>query len=197
MGQANVHVDSSDELSRVAVPSQLRVSLHAWRLPRRFKTASESCRRCSTPQHATRRTTHTYMPTLATSTPTRATHHKNNHAPAAAWRRAATALCVPVSKMTVWQAAQATGSVLPAQDSRRRTGLRGPGKASPNRRAGGQALELRQYNLSIRTCKKKATHTYIYLNEHKHKNVQTPAHMHICKHVHFSKYENKTSFALT
>ena len=52
------HRLSSDELLRVAVPSQLRVSLHAWRLPGRFKTASELCRRCSTPQHATRRTTH-------------------------------------------------------------------------------------------------------------------------------------------
>ena len=36
---------SSDKLLRVAVPGQLRVSLHAWRLPRRFKNASDSCRK--------------------------------------------------------------------------------------------------------------------------------------------------------
>ena len=34
------HRLSSDKLLRVAVPSQLRVSLHAWRLPRRNKNAS-------------------------------------------------------------------------------------------------------------------------------------------------------------
>ena len=34
------HGLSSYKLLRVAVPSKLRVSLHAWRLPRRFKNAS-------------------------------------------------------------------------------------------------------------------------------------------------------------
>ena len=54
------HRLSSDELLRVAVPSQLRVSLHAWQLPRRFKNASELWRRCSTPQHAQHAGPHTY-----------------------------------------------------------------------------------------------------------------------------------------
>ena len=41
MGHVNVHSgQSSDKPLRVAVPSQLRVSLHAWPLPRRFKNAS-------------------------------------------------------------------------------------------------------------------------------------------------------------
>ena len=95
------HGLSSDKLLHVAAPSQLRVSLHAWRLPRCFKSASESWRRCSTPQHAQHAGPHTYMPTSATGTPTRATHHKSHHAPAAARRRAETALCVaPVSRLT-------------------------------------------------------------------------------------------------
>ena len=52
------HRLSSDKLIRLAVPSQLRVSLHAWRLPRRFKNASKLWRRCSTPQHTRHRATH-------------------------------------------------------------------------------------------------------------------------------------------
>ena len=61
---------SSDKLLRVAVPSQLRVSLHSWRLLRRFKNASELWRRCSTPQHAQRARPRTYIPTSTTGTPT-------------------------------------------------------------------------------------------------------------------------------
>ena len=94
------HRLSSDELLRVAVPSQSRVSLHAWRLPRRFKNASELCRRCSTPPHAQHAGPHTYIPALATGTPTEQHTTKTKHAPGAAWRRAATALCVaPVSSL--------------------------------------------------------------------------------------------------
>ena len=69
------HRLSSEKLLRVAVPSQLRVSLHAWRLLRRFKNASKLWRRCSTPPHAQHAGPHTYMPTVAAGTPTRATHH--------------------------------------------------------------------------------------------------------------------------
>ena len=48
----------------------------------------------------TRRTTHTYTPTLARGTPTEQHTTKTKHAPGAAWRRAATALCVaPVSRL--------------------------------------------------------------------------------------------------
>ena len=72
-------------------------------------------------------------------------HHsttKTKHEPAAAWSRAETALCVPKSKMPVWQAAQATVSVLPPQDSLRRAGLKGPRNARPNERSGGQHLTV-------------------------------------------------------
>ena len=55
------HGQSSDKLLRVAVPSQLLASLHAWRLSRRFKNVSKLWRCCSTPTaRTTRRTTHTY-----------------------------------------------------------------------------------------------------------------------------------------
>ena len=60
------------------------------------------------------------------------------------------------------QAAQATGSVLPAQPSLRRAGLRGPKMARPNRRAGARQLTM---SLSpSNTHVKIATHTCIYMN---------------------------------
>ena len=84
----------------------------------------------------TRSTTHVHTNINDRHTNT-ATHRKTNHAPAAAWRRAETAFCVaPVSKMPDQQAAQATGSVLPAKPSLRRAGLSGPRNARPNRRDG-------------------------------------------------------------
>ena len=116
--------------------------------------------------HNTQDHTHIYTPTLATCTPTEQHTTKTKHAPAAAWRRAATALCVPVSKMPLWQAAQAMGSVLPAHESLRRAGLRGPRKARPNWR-GGQRLTV-----SLQPCDthiQKNSHSHI----HKHELTQT------------------------
>ena len=80
-----------------------------------------------------------YIPTPTTGTPAQQHTTKTKPAPAAAWRRASTALCMAASKMPVWQAAQATGSVLPAQDSLRRARLRGP-----RNRAGGQRTRAEQ-----------------------------------------------------
>ena len=70
------HGPSSDKLLRVAVASQLRVSLHAWRLPRRFKNESELWRRCSTPQYNTQDHTHIHT-NISKRHTNRATHHKN------------------------------------------------------------------------------------------------------------------------
>ena len=95
------HTLSSDKLVRVVVPSQLRVNLHASRLPRRFENASESWRRCSTPLHGQHAGPHLYMPTHQQQAHQQSnTPQRQNHAPAAAWRMASTALCVaPVSRL--------------------------------------------------------------------------------------------------
>ena len=75
-----------------------------------------------------------------TCTPTPQHTPKTKHAPAAARRRAATVLrAAPVPSMPSRQAAEATGSVLAAQPSLRRVGLRGPRDARPNRPAGGSS----------------------------------------------------------
>ena len=73
MGHENAHTDCHfDKLLRVAVPSQLRVSLHVRRPPRRFKNA--------TLQHTTartrRRTTHIH--TNITNRHTNAARHSKN-----------------------------------------------------------------------------------------------------------------------
>ena len=71
MGHVNVLTDCHlRSCYTLLCPSQSRVSLRTWRLPRRFKNASELWRRCSTPQHAQHAGPHTYIPTLATGTPT-------------------------------------------------------------------------------------------------------------------------------
>ena len=53
LGRKCPHRLSSEKRLLVAVQSHLRVSLHAWWLPRRFESASKLWRRCSTPQHGT------------------------------------------------------------------------------------------------------------------------------------------------
>ena len=70
------HRLSCDKLIRVVVPSQLRVSLHAWRFSRRFQNASELWRRCSTPQHHIQDLTNTHT-NISNRYSNRATHHKN------------------------------------------------------------------------------------------------------------------------
>ena len=131
---------------------------------------------------------HTYMPTSATGTPTRARHHKYNHAPGGVVRARVENDSLAGSAGHGCRAARA------GQPKTYRPERTGEGEPEPE---GGRAALDCGYNLSIRTCKKKATHTHIYLNEHNHKNVQTLAHMQICKHVHFNKYEHKTTYALT
>ena len=114
--------------------------------------------------HSTHNTQdHTHMQTNINNRHTnKATHHKTTHAPAAAWRRAATAFCVaPLSRMPDRQAAQATGSVLPAQDTPRRAVLRGPRKARANWRAGVAARNYITVTLQYAcTNKKSLTHAY-------------------------------------
>ena len=153
LGHVNVHIDCHLRSCHASlyVPGgeptlEADVCQGASRMLRNYgDAAAHTARRTRSTTHA-----HTNINNLHTS---RATHHKTNHAPAAAWRRAETAFCVPVSKMPVWQAAQATGSVLVGQPSRRRAGLRTEeGRAEP---AGGRAaLNYVTVHPSIRTYKK-------------------------------------------
>ena len=122
----------------------------------------------------------THIPASTTSTPTQQHITKTKHAPAAAWRRAEMPLCVPVSKMPVWQAAQATGSVLPAQDSPRRASLRGWRNARPNRRAGEQQLTVSLQPFDT------------HMQKESHPDMQRPTLMR-CHHHHHQtdKYSTK------
>ena len=135
MGHVNVHIDC--KLFRVAVPSQLSVSLHAWPLPRRFKNASKLWRRCSTPQHAQHARPHAYIPTSPTGTPTQQHTTKTiTHQPQHGGRRRFAWRPCPECQIDMPRRPRV--AVRSGQPSQRRAGLRGPTKARPTRRAGGQ-----------------------------------------------------------
>ena len=129
IGHMNVHIDchliscdASLSVSSGEPTLEADVCQGASRMRRNFGDAAAHHSAQNTQHH------HTHIPTSTTGAP------EKKNAPAAAWRRAETALCVPVSKMPVWQAAQATGSVLAGQPSRpERTE---EGRAEP---AGGRA----------------------------------------------------------
>ena len=155
--------------------------------------APEALQECveimATLQHTTARITrsttdvHTNINNRHTNT---ATHRKNKTCTSrqhGGWTAAA--LCVaPVSKMPDRQAAQATGSVLPAQPSLRRAGQRGPRQARPNRRARRAALDY--VTTTLQNAHTKNSHSHMHI----HKLTQTlkcsnTIHIHIHIHIHF------------
>ena len=99
LGHVNVHIDCHLRSCHASlyVPGgeptlEADVCQGASRMLRNYgDAAAHTARRTRSTTHA-----HTNINNLHTS---RATHHKTNHAPAAAWRRAETAFCVPVSSL--------------------------------------------------------------------------------------------------
>ena len=175
------HRLSSDTLLRSAVPSQLRVSLHAWRLPRRFKNASELWGRCSTPQHAQHAGpyTHAYQHQQQAQTQSNTPQYRT------CTRRSMEEGVDGVVRARVEDASLAgsTGhGFRVARAIQPRTGLRGPGMASPSRRTGGQHLTASVQPFGAHMQKESRSHIHILelIQTQKCSKTDTHAHMQTC-----------------